>query len=148
MSIEYKTDETGYLKFILLYWLTNQVLLIDWDVYWVVTLIKLDIWNSCYDINEPSSTYQLSFLSDDIGYLEFVLWDALKNFMFWVKYFHPLWCFSNSDEATRTVHDRNIARLMEMGFTADQASNALMLNNGDLLLAVNYLMGNPASCMG
>uniref|UniRef100_A0A8B8DZB2 Poly [ADP-ribose] polymerase n=1 Tax=Crassostrea virginica TaxID=6565 RepID=A0A8B8DZB2_CRAVI len=52
------------------------------------------------------------------------------------------------DEATRTVHDRNIARLMEMGFTADQASNALMLNNGDLLLAVNYLMGNPASCMG
>lgn len=48
------------------------------------------------------------------------------------------------DESSQTAHDRNIARLMEMGFTADQALSALVLNNGDLLLSVNHLMGGGA----
>lgn len=49
--------------------------------------------------------------------------------------------FFSCDESSQTAHDRNIARLMEMGFTADQALSALVLNNGDLLLSVNHLMG-------
>uniref|UniRef100_K1QWH1 Poly [ADP-ribose] polymerase 8 n=1 Tax=Magallana gigas TaxID=29159 RepID=K1QWH1_MAGGI len=46
------------------------------------------------------------------------------------------------------THDRNIARLMEMGFTADQALSALVLNNGDLLLSVNHLMGGRTTSEG
>lgn len=52
------------------------------------------------------------------------------------------------DESSQTAHDRNIARLMEMGFTADQALSALVLNNGDLLLSVNHLMGGQSTSDG
>lgn len=52
------------------------------------------------------------------------------------------------DESSQTAHDRNIARLMEMGFTADQALSALVLNNGDLLLSVNHLMGGRTTSEG
>jgi uncharacterized UBP type Zn finger protein len=47
-----------------------------------------------------------------------------------------------------TANDKNIARLMEMGFTADQALNALVTSNGDLLLAVNHLMGHRTGAQG
>ncbi|XP_048737676.2 protein mono-ADP-ribosyltransferase PARP6-like isoform X2 [Ostrea edulis] len=54
----------------------------------------------------------------------------------------------STEESVVTANDKNIARLMEMGFTADQALNALAVSNGDLLLAVNYLMGHRVSSQG
>ncbi|XP_033749890.1 LOW QUALITY PROTEIN: protein mono-ADP-ribosyltransferase PARP6-like [Pecten maximus] len=41
-----------------------------------------------------------------------------------------------------TVDDRDLARLMEMGFSDEQARNALILNRGDILKASNDLFIN------
>ncbi|KAK3098777.1 hypothetical protein FSP39_023024 [Pinctada imbricata] len=43
------------------------------------------------------------------------------------------------------VDDADIARIMEMGFSAEHAQNALILNHGDLLKAINDLMGKKDS---
>ncbi|XP_060070702.1 protein mono-ADP-ribosyltransferase PARP6-like [Ylistrum balloti] len=41
-----------------------------------------------------------------------------------------------------TVDDRDLASIMEMGFSAEQARNALLLNRGDILKATNDLFIN------
>lgn len=40
------------------------------------------------------------------------------------------------------LNDRDLARIMEIGFSAEQARDALILSRGDFLQAVNDLFAN------
>ena len=45
-------------------------------------------------------------------------------------------------EVTTNVDDRDLARIMEIGFSAEQARDALILSRGDFLQAINDLFAN------
>lgn len=40
------------------------------------------------------------------------------------------------------IEDKDLARIMEIGFSAEQARDALILSRGDFLEAINYLFAN------
>ncbi|XP_061172332.1 protein mono-ADP-ribosyltransferase PARP6-like [Saccostrea echinata] len=55
---------------------------------------------------------------------------------------------TSADNAAVTSYDKNIARLMEMGFTANQAITSLLHNNGDIVRALEFLMDNKGRIEG
>lgn len=95
-------------------------------------------------------TWRIFFSLDTKFVLKFPQFENFMCDMSWFRLYCMLMIFLvfSTEESVVTANDKNIARLMEMGFTADQALNALAVSNGDLLLAVNYLMGHRVSSQG
>ncbi|XP_063433474.1 protein mono-ADP-ribosyltransferase PARP6-like [Mytilus trossulus] len=51
----------------------------------------------------------------------------------------------SDEEAALMIEDKDLARIMEIGFSAEQARDALILSRGDFLEAINYLFANKDS---
>ena len=49
---------------------------------------------------------------------------------------------SKKTEVPTNIDDRDLARIMEIGFSAEQARDALILSRGDFLQAINDLFAN------
>ncbi|XP_052098298.1 protein mono-ADP-ribosyltransferase PARP6-like [Mytilus californianus] len=51
----------------------------------------------------------------------------------------------SDEEAASMIEDKDLARIMEIGFSAEQARDALILSRGDFLEAINHLFANKDS---